>query len=46
MHERDLLLLGIARPPCTARDMDDVLAAMSKVFAHRHEFQREMAAGR
>lgn len=46
MHERDLLLLGIARPPCTTRDMDDVLAAMSKVFANRHEFQEALTARR
>ena len=46
MYERDLLLLGIARPPATTRDMDDVLAAMAKVFAHRHEFQEAMVPGR
>jgi perosamine synthetase len=38
MYERELLLLGVVRPPTTAGDMDDILAAMRKVLDHRHEF--------
>ncbi len=45
MHERDLLLLGIVRPPCTTADMDDVVAAMVKVLEHRREFRQAAAAG-
>jgi dTDP-4-amino-4,6-dideoxygalactose transaminase len=40
MHERDLLLLGVVRPPATFADMDDILAAMRKVLENRSEVER------
>jgi perosamine synthetase len=46
MHERDLLLIGVIRPPCTTADMDDILNAMSKVIEHKHEFEQATAAAR
>lgn len=45
MHERDLLLLGVVRPPSTMADMDDIANAMAKVFENRREFQQLSAAG-
>jgi len=44
MHERDLLLMGTVRPPCTFADMDDIAAAMAKVLQNRHEFQQAAVA--
>ena len=38
MHERELLLLGIVRPPATFVDMNDVIAAMTKVLENRYQF--------
>ena len=38
MHYQELLFLGIARPPATFRDMDDVISAITKVLDNRHEF--------
>ena len=35
LHERDLVLTPIARPPTTLRDMEDVAAAIRKVVGHR-----------
>jgi perosamine synthetase len=40
MYERELLLLGIVRPPATVGDMDDVIAAMTKVLDNRCEFSQ------
>jgi perosamine synthetase len=40
MYERELLLLGIVRPPATVVDMDDVVAAMTKVLDNRCEFSK------
>ena len=44
MHERELLILGVVRPPSTTADMDDVLQAMSKVLEYKHEFEQAAAA--
>lgn len=41
MHERELLLLGVVRPPATFADMDDIVAAMVKVLENRDEFEQE-----
>jgi len=38
MHERELLLLGVIRPPATFEDIDDIVVAMTKVLENRHEF--------
>ena len=38
MHDRELLLLGVVRPPATFADMDDIIAAMTKVLDNKHEF--------
>lgn len=40
MHERELLLFGVMRPPATFADMDDIIAAMKKVLENRHEFEK------
>ena len=40
MHERELLLLGVVRPPATFADMDDIIAAMTKILENRHEFEQ------
>ena len=43
LYEKEMLLLGMVRPPCTRSDMDDIVAAMEKVAANRHAFAQ--AAG-
>jgi len=40
MYERDLLLLGVVRPPATFADMEDIIAAMRKVLENRSEVER------
>jgi dTDP-4-amino-4,6-dideoxygalactose transaminase len=35
LHERDLVLTGITRPPATREDMEDVVAAIHKVLENR-----------
>ncbi len=35
LHERDLILTQVARPPATPEDMCDVIAAIRKVLDHR-----------
>ncbi len=37
LYEQDLLLFGLARPPATADDMNDVLDAMRKVLDAHEE---------
>jgi len=37
MHEQDLILLGMLRPPTTINDVDDILEAIQKVLANREE---------
>ncbi|MFA5089126.1 MAG: DegT/DnrJ/EryC1/StrS family aminotransferase [Candidatus Omnitrophota bacterium] len=39
MHEKEFLCTGVCRHPHTKEDMDDVVAAVGKVFANRHEFK-------
>lgn len=39
MHDRKLLLLGVVRPPATSTDMDDIIAAMTKILENRDEFE-------
>ena len=40
MHERELLLFGVVRPPATFADMADIIAAMTKILENRHEFEQ------
>lgn len=35
LHDRSMLLLAVVRPPATERDMDDIAAAIRKVWEHR-----------
>ncbi len=37
LHERELILTGIARPPCTIEEMNDVVRAVHKILEHKHE---------
>jgi dTDP-4-amino-4,6-dideoxygalactose transaminase len=39
LHEREVLLTAVARPPATTEDMDDVIAAMRKVLMGVAELQ-------
>jgi dTDP-4-amino-4,6-dideoxygalactose transaminase len=38
LDERELLLLGVVRPPANCLDMDDIVRAVSKILENRHEF--------
>jgi perosamine synthetase len=40
LHEHDLILTIIARPPATLTDMDDVVVAIHKVLENRAEFKQ------
>lgn len=40
LHERELLLLSVVRPPSTFQDMDDITMGISKVLEHRDELIR------
>jgi dTDP-4-amino-4,6-dideoxygalactose transaminase len=35
LHNQEMLLLAVVRPPATERDMDDIAAAIRKVSEHR-----------
>jgi perosamine synthetase len=35
LHERELILTPVTRPPATRKDMDDVVAAIHKVLENR-----------
>ena len=37
LHERDLILTGLTRPPAGRSDMDDIAAAVAKVIENAHE---------
>jgi dTDP-4-amino-4,6-dideoxygalactose transaminase len=37
LHERAMVLFAVVRPPATERDMDDIAAAVRKVWARRRE---------
>ena len=37
LHKQTLLLIPVVRPPATERDMDDIAAAIRKVWDHRAE---------
>lgn len=37
LHSETMLLLAVVRPPATERDMDDIAAALTKVWEHRTE---------
>jgi dTDP-4-amino-4,6-dideoxygalactose transaminase len=39
LHRETMVLLAIVRPPATERDMDDIAAAIRKVWAHRAELK-------
>jgi dTDP-4-amino-4,6-dideoxygalactose transaminase len=45
MHERELILTAVARPPATTSDMDDVLNAVYKIIENRTELMGRMAVG-
>jgi len=40
LHERELILTAIVRPPATFADMDDVVAAIHKIIEYRSELVR------
>jgi perosamine synthetase len=40
LHEKELMLTEIVRPPATVGHIDDIAAAFAKVFEHRAEFGR------
>lgn len=35
LHNQEMLLLAVVRPPATERDIDDIAAAIQKVWEHR-----------
>lgn len=37
LHASTMVLLAVVRPPATERDMDDIAAAIAKVWTHRAE---------
>ena len=37
LHGSTMVLLAVVRPPATERDMDDIAAAIRKVWTHRRE---------
>ncbi|MFZ1057703.1 MAG: DegT/DnrJ/EryC1/StrS family aminotransferase [Candidatus Rokuibacteriota bacterium] len=37
LHNRDMLLIAVVRPPATERDIDDIAAAIGKVWEQRRE---------
>jgi dTDP-4-amino-4,6-dideoxygalactose transaminase len=37
LHERELILTPVVRPPATVADMEDVVAAIHKLIAHQSE---------
>ena len=43
LHAERLVTLQIARPPATTQDMDDVIAAIRKVFEHREVLASQTA---
>jgi perosamine synthetase len=44
LHERELILTSIVRPPATFADMDDVAAAIHKIIKHRSELVQGISA--
>ena len=38
MYEGELLFLSVVRPPAAFADMDDIIAAMTKILENRHQF--------
>jgi perosamine synthetase len=40
LHAERMVLIAVARPPATERDMDDVAGAIRKVWEHRDELMR------
>ena len=44
LHEREVLLTAVARPPATAKDMDDIAAGVRKVLASVAELQTVASA--
>lgn len=40
LHERELILTAVCRPPATTKDMDDVIRAVKKVVEHKDELKR------
>lgn len=44
LHEQDLVLTPVARPPATEADMADVLKAVEKVWEGRDELRRSQGA--
>lgn len=43
LHEREIVLTAVARPPAERRDMDDIVAAIEKVLANTAEFARTLS---
>jgi dTDP-4-amino-4,6-dideoxygalactose transaminase len=40
LHRHTMVLLAVVRPPASERDMDDIAAAIHKVWRHRAELSR------
>jgi dTDP-4-amino-4,6-dideoxygalactose transaminase len=41
LHERELMLTPVCRPPATFEDMDDVVRAVGKIIDHKGELKRD-----
>jgi len=41
LHERELMLTPVCRPPATLEDMDDVVRAVGKIIEHKDELKRD-----
>jgi perosamine synthetase len=39
MHEKELMLTAVCRPPATQEDMDDIIRAISKILENREELK-------
>lgn len=44
LHERELILTSIVRPPATFADMDDVVTGIHKVIEHREKLSHKINA--
>lgn len=42
LHERELILTPVCRPPATVKDMDDVIRAAKKVVEHKDELKQSI----